>query len=262
MTPRQFARKTNPIAVLRRNPVMKTNSALGPALLLILTLAFAAAPAITPPFMGYLPGQMPVDIGRAAIQPAGYAFSIWGLIYLWLIAHAGFGLSVRRFDAVWSRPRLALIGAVVLGTVWLAIAARSPIGATVTITVMAGCAIAAFLMAEAEQDRWILIAPLAIFAGWLTAATLVSIGVVLAGFGVLSNEASAYAMLGLAVVLGLYLQSLQPSMPVYGATLVWALVAVYQVNRVELPIVAMTAALAAAATALGTAALCWRARSR
>ena len=41
--------------------------------------------------MGYDPGQFPVVIARPSIQPAGYAFAIWGLIYAWLMAHAGFG---------------------------------------------------------------------------------------------------------------------------------------------------------------------------
>lgn len=239
---------------------MKNNIALAPALLLALTLAFAAAPFVTPPFMGYLPGQMPVDVGRAAIQPAGYAFSIWGVIYLWLIAHAAFGVAARGHDATWARPRWALIGAVLLGTVWLAIAALWPIGATVTITLMAALAVTAFLQADPQHDRWILVAPLSIFAGWLTAATLVSVGIVLTGYGVVGNETSAYAMLVLAVGLGLVLQARQPGMPVYGGTLVWALIAVYQVNSAGLPGVATAAAGAAVATALGTAALWMRSR--
>ena len=49
-----------------------------PLILLVATLAFIAAPALTPPFMGYDPGLFPVRIDRPAIQPAGYAFAIWG----------------------------------------------------------------------------------------------------------------------------------------------------------------------------------------
>ncbi len=233
------------------------NKFLPPALLVVLTLAFLAAPSVTPPFMGYLPGQMPVDIGRAAIQPAGYAFSIWGVIYLWLILHAGFGLIKRRGDEVWAAPRPALMVAVALGTVWLAIAAQKPLGATMTIAVMAIAAITAFMQASPTKDRWLLIAPLSIFAGWLTAATLVSIGLVLAGYGAMSNIASAYTMLGVAAVLGLVLQSRQPSMPVFGGTLVWALIAVWQVNAEQIPGVAMAAAAAAGVTTLGTAIL-WK----
>ena len=83
-----------------------------PLILLVATLTFLAAPALTPPFMGYDPGLFPVRIDRPAIQPAGYAFAIWGVIYLWLIAHAGQGALARASDPVWARPRPALIGAV------------------------------------------------------------------------------------------------------------------------------------------------------
>ena len=86
-----------------------------PALLLA-TLAFAAAPAFTPSFRGYDPGTFPVQIANPSVQPAGYAFAIWGLIYLWLIAHAGFGLWARHEDPAWRRTRLPLTGAVLLGT--------------------------------------------------------------------------------------------------------------------------------------------------
>ena len=51
---------------------------IAPLILLVATLAFIAAPALTPPFMGYDPGLFPVRIDRPSIQPAGYAFAIWG----------------------------------------------------------------------------------------------------------------------------------------------------------------------------------------
>lgn len=217
-----------------------------PVLVLILTLAFLVAPALTPPFSGYLPGQMPVQIGRPAIQPAGYAFAIWGVIYIWLLVHAVFGLIWRSTAPHWAASRLPLMGALALGSVWLAIAGSWPILATVAIAVMALCAITAFLRAAPVADRWLLIAPLSIFAGWLTAASLVSLGVVLAGYGILGNQASAFAMLGLALVLGLWLQSRQPGMPIYGATLIWALIGLHNANAQDMPAVAVAAGSAAA----------------
>ena len=76
--------------------------------LFIVTLAFGAAPFLSEPFRGYPAGSFPVDILRPSIQPAGYAFSIWGLIYLWLLAHAVFGLLKRRNDPAFLRPALPL----------------------------------------------------------------------------------------------------------------------------------------------------------
>ena len=64
-----------------------------------------------------------------------------------------------------------------------------------------------------------------------------SLGAVLLGYGLLSNKASAYAMLALATKLGLALQS---SMPIFGATLVWSLIAVCRVNAPKIPTLALS----------------------
>lgn len=228
------------------------NNILLPAFVLLLTVTFAVAPAFTPPFMGYQPGQLPVDYGRAAIQPAGYAFAIWGLIYSWLIVHAVFGLWRRRDDAAWAKVRLPLIGATALGTVWLAIAAAWPLIATVTIVVMAALTIWAFLAANPARDPWLLSAPLSVFAGWLTAASLVSIGVMLVGYGIMSNTASALTIIAISVPLGLFLQSLRPQVWTYGLTLVWALVAIVVVNQATLAAISIAAGVAALVTLIGT----------
>ena len=222
-----------------------------PALLLAI-LAMVAAPALTPAFTGYDPATFPVRIERPAIQPAGYAFSIWGLIYLWLLAHAAFGLLKRRNDPAFLRPALPLLVSGLLGSVWLAIASSAPITATFVILVMGGLAMLAYLRADQTQDRWLLAAPLAIYAGWLTAACGVSVGVILAGYGVLSNTGAALLMLTVVIAVALFVQARRPKMPVYGATVVWAAIGVVLANWPDTPIVAYTAALGAVMVALWT----------
>ena len=212
-----------------------------PALLLAI-LAMVAAPALTPAFTGYDPGTFPVRIERPAIQPAGYAFSIWGLIYLWLLAHAAFGLLKRRNDPAFLRPALPLLVSGLLGSVWLAIASSAPITATLVILVMGGLAMLAYLRADQTQDRWLLAAPLAIYAGWLTAACGVSVGVIMAGYGVLSNTGAALLMLAVVIAVALFVQTRRPAMPVYGATVVWAAIGVIVANWTDTQIVAQTAA--------------------
>ncbi|WP_137112966.1 hypothetical protein [Rhodobacter sp. SY28-1] len=226
-------------------------------IVLVSAAAFAVAPFVTPPFTGYEPGQFPVEIARPAIQPAGYAFAIWSVIYLWLILHAGFGLWKRADDPAWVRVRPALAVALVLGTVWLAIAGASPVWATAVILVMAASAILAFLQAPTEPDRWILSAPLAIFAGWLTAASLVSTGILLAGYGYTGNEEAALDMLGVVLILTPLVQSRKPRMPVYSVTVIWALVGVAAKNWGSETLVAW-AALAVAAVVLVAAGWLWR----
>lgn len=208
---------------------MKTNA----ALLLIATLAFGVAPFITPPFTGYDPGLFPVRVERPSIQPAGYAFAIWSVIYLWLISHAVFGLWKRAENPAWDAVRLPLSVAVGVGAVWLWIAGQSAIWGTVTIWIMAAGAIMAFLRADPAVDRWMLSGPTAIFAGWLSAASAVSTGVLVAGYGWLSDTGSAAAMLSLVLGIAVTVQMRRPLMPVYGLTVIWALVGVIVANRAE-----------------------------
>lgn len=218
---------------------------LSAVILLLVTVAFGLAPLVTPPFTGYDPSLFPVDVGRPAVQPAGYAFSIWSVIYLWLIVHAVFGLWNRADDAAWARTRLPLTVAIGVGVVWLWIAGQSAIWGTVTIWIMAAGALSAFLRAPTEPDRWLLSGPLAIFAGWLTAAAAVSTGVLIAGYGVLSNVGSALAMLAVVLGIALVVQMRKPRMPVYGLTVIWALVGVIVANWGDLAVVAWAAAAGA-----------------
>ena len=148
-------------------------SRLSALILVLVTIAFGLAPLVTPPFTGYDPSLFPVQIGRPAIQPAGYAFAIWSVIYLWLIVHAVGGAWRRADHPAWMPTRLPLMLAIGVGTVWLWIAGQSAVLGTVTIWIMAVAALTAFLRAPTEPDRWLLSGPLAIFAGWLTAAAAV-----------------------------------------------------------------------------------------
>ena len=229
-----------------------------PVLLVLATLAFGVAPLLIPPFSGYDPSLFPVRIERPSIQPAGYAFSIWSVIYLWLFVHAGFGLLRRPVDAAWDVTRRPLTVAVALGAVWLAIANQAPVMATIAIWIMQATALTAFLRADPARDRWLLSAPLAIFAGWLTAAAAVSLGIVLAGFGVVSDTLSALLMLALVLVIALAAQYRRPQMPVYGATVVWALGGIIAVNWTPNPTVAYVACAGALIMAAATLTLARR----
>ena len=199
-------------------------------LLLLATVAFGVAPFVTPPFTGYDPALFPVPIERPSIQPAGYAFAIWSVIYLWLIAHAVFGLWKRPDSAAWDVVRLPLALAVGVGAVWLSIAGVSAIWGTVTIWIMAAAAILAFLRADPNVDRWMLSAPTSIFAGWLSAAAAVSTGVLIAGYGWLSDTAAAAAMLAVVLAIAVTVQMRRPAMPVYGLTVIWALAGIIVAN--------------------------------
>ena len=78
------------------------------ALVLALTLAFGASPLWVPDIGGFEPDRFPIPQDDPPVQPKGYAFAIWGIIYVWLIVGAGFGLLRRGTDAGWDRMRTPL----------------------------------------------------------------------------------------------------------------------------------------------------------
>lgn len=231
------------------DPVRDTRR-LKAALVATAALAFAVAPFFAAGFRGFEPQDFPVPQERPLVQPAGYAFAIWTLIYLWLLAHAGYGLFARADDAGWDAPRWPLFASLALGASWLAVADAAPVPATVQIWAMLALALMALFRAPPGQERWLLAMPLALYAGWLTAAAAVALGVVLGGYAILGEAAAAFLCLALAAGIGLFVQRRLPGMPLYGAGLVWALVGVVVADAGRAPAVALFAAMAATAVGL------------
>lgn len=217
------------------------------ALLFLASLAFAAGPFVVPDFGGFDPDAFPVPQSGPPVQPAGYAFAIWGLIYLWLIASTGFGLFKRSDDPDWVPHRKPLLASLVIGAIWLPVAKLSPIAATVLIWVMLIAALIALFRAG-DMDRWLQTSPLAVYAGWLSAAAPVSIGLMLGGYGILPPTPAALIALAIALALALVVQYRLHRAPLYGITVIWALVAVIVANTAPINIaVAGLAALGIAA---------------
>lgn len=174
----------------------------------ILTLAaavgFVAFSYAAPDFQGYDAAQLPQISDRPPVQPAGFAFAIWGVIYLWLVVHGGYGLLARAENAEWDRPRWPLTGAMALGAGWLFVAVANPAAATLMIFAMLALALWALARAPARdplRDVWLARVPLGLFAGWLTAASFVSAGLVAGGYGLIGSERAA-ALIAIALAIG------------------------------------------------------------
>ncbi|WCR10660.1 tryptophan-rich sensory protein [Paracoccus stylophorae] len=196
---------------------------------LLAALAFAASPLIFQNFAGYDPGQFPVPQDDPPVQPAGWAFSIWGLIYVWLIAGAAFGLWRRPDDDHWRAMRPPLLASLSVGVFWLWVAARAPVWATVLILLMLVFALTAFLRAGRDDPLW-QIRPVALYAGWLTAASGVSAGIVLGGYGIVSAPWAAVLCLAGVTVIALAVQRMKPGEWAYSAAVIWALLGVIAAN--------------------------------
>jgi hypothetical protein len=223
-------------------------------LVLTAALAFAVSPLMVTGFNGFEADQFPVPQEDPPAQPAGWAFSIWLLIYVWLIAGAGFGLFMRADDGRWAAHRGPHFASLAVGAAWLPVAQVSPVAATVMIWVMLGTALAA-LMQAGKSDRLWLQAPVAVYAGWLTAASCVALALVLAGYGVASAQAAALGALVLALVLAAAVLAMRPGTPEYGLAVIWALLGVAVANAA--PANAPVLGLAVAGIA-GLGVMSWR----
>ena len=73
----------------------------------ITAVIFALSPLFVSDFAGFGPHQFPIPQIDAPINPARYAFAIWGLIYFWLVVSMGFGLSmIAAIYPAWRSARL------------------------------------------------------------------------------------------------------------------------------------------------------------
>lgn len=137
------------------------------------------------------------------ITPAGYAFSIWSLIYAGLVAFGIYQMlpqNLARFRSV----RSLYIASCVLNIAWLYCWHYEQIVAGFLLL----AALAALLMAINYQLRdasstgeyWLAKAPFGIYFGWVTAAALVNFAVLLVYLRV-GLSPSAWATLGVSLIL-------------------------------------------------------------
>lgn len=217
----------------------------------ILAILFAASPLFVPDFGGFDADQFPVPQEDPAVQPAGYAFAIWGVIYLWLIAGLAYGAWKRGTDDAWHEMRKALIPSLSVGCAWLAVAVASPVYASILIWVMLVSALVA-LFRSPREDNWFASWPLGLYAGWLSAASCVSLGLLAAGYGYVDEGTAALGAIFLALVIASAVQSQLGRVPTYGIAVIWALVAVVVQNLGQNTTVAALAAGGALALVLPT----------
>ncbi|MDQ2093303.1 hypothetical protein [Rhodalgimonas zhirmunskyi] len=209
-------------------------------LIFFTAIAFAASPFFSDGFNGFTAGQFPVPQDNPPVQPAGWAFAIWGVIYLWLIIGTGFGAIARPYARDWDLARPSLLVTLGIGVFWIPVANLSVPWATVMIWAMLIFAVLAMLLSPRE-DRWLMAEPVGLYAGWLTAASCVSIGLMLAGYGIVSEQAAALIGLGIALVIALAVQYRRPGVLAYPVAVIWALAGVVAKNLtpVNLPVLGL-----------------------
>jgi len=204
--------------------------------------------------------------GNQTLRAAGYAFSIWGLIYAGLAGYAVWqALARNRDDRDLDRIAPAALVAILCCGLWIGAAALDLKWPSVGIITVAAVALTAGLGRTAPRapdlkDSLLVWWPLSLLAGWLTIATALNILTVLTAVGALEDLRTGAAFLGIVGVATVALLVLRTGrLPVYGAPIAWGLVAVWFAEKSEKPGIA---ALAMAAAVLVGCYAAWTARPR
>ena len=206
---------------------------------------------------GELAGRYPVDI-----QPAGYAFSIWSVIYVGLVAFAIYqALPSQRANP--SLRRLGYLPAptAVFNSAWLFLWHYEQIGLSlIAMLALLGTLVASYwrLHSGGVQPSWAavltVLVPFSLYTGWITVASLVNVAVFLFDYD--PDTWLAYRHVGNALLLGgaalaALLVGLYRADVAYAAALVWAAVAIIAANG-ELSLVTVGAGAVAAVAVLAT----------
>ena len=164
----------------------------------IATIAFNALAAI-----GYVNGITPAEISDrlpTIVTPAGYAFSIWSLIYVGLLSFSVYQAlpgNLGRFRGI----RTLYIASCVLNCAWIYFWHHGFVGiCAILIVVLAGVLttiVALFSITTSWVEKLVVKATFGLYAGWVAIASIVNVFVYLRS---IDSPESESQVLGIAAV--------------------------------------------------------------
>jgi hypothetical protein len=185
------------------------------------------------------------DAGEPPIIPAGYTFTIWTVIYAGGIVYALYqAMPSRRTDPLLRRIGFATASAFLGTSAWLVMAR---LGLTwMTVVCMFGLmASLAFVLStivregapRTAAERWLVVAPLSLFAGYVTAATFANPAAAMKASGWMTPGSSETAwsveMLVAAGVLAAWATLATRGNGAYALAIVWAPAGIVVANTIE-----------------------------
>jgi hypothetical protein len=198
--------------------------------------------------------------GPVQILPANYAFGIWGLIYIGLVA---FGIyqfqAAQRGNPRLRRSGYLLVWACLAQCLWiyLFLARLFPL----STVAMLGILIPLIMMhqrlgigqeAGSHQARWLIDIPISIYLGWISVATIVNVAVSLYSVGWngwgLSPTAWTVVMMAISAIIAAFVLTQRRDLA-YAWVIVWALAAI-AIRQITVPMIAVPAMLLAFALIL------------
>ena len=237
-----------------------SHTAHGPGLrkaLVVLAVGFAVSAPLSQALLGWGIDQREFSAsGNETLRAAGYAFSIWSLIYAGLIAHAVAQLmdhSRREALFVALSPSIASIAGC---GAWIIASGFDARWASVAIILVSAAAAVWALMRVRDvpkslKDHLFSVWPMALLGGWLLIASAINVLTVMTAEGLIGPETRmGFALGGIVTVTGLAIAVMRAGVSVaYGLPVAWGFVAVFVAERGDQPTAAF-AALAAAAVVL------------
>jgi len=209
--------------------------------------------------------------GNTTLRVAGYAFSIWGLLYAGLLAYA----MRQALPQTGESPLINRMGwpsAVSLFGIgfWIVMAALNLKAASVVVIFATLIALLAPLLSWSrdiralgrfERDRLLLVWPLAALAGWLTVAAPLNLITVLTAFQALPEVLSPTVWAVLAVVVttavALGVTAAQRTLA-YPLPVAWGLLGAFVAEQADKPALAFTALTGAVVLLIGGVLLVFR----
>jgi hypothetical protein len=254
--------------------VKATSAQMTRRLIVLATAVFAVIIGQAQTAMGW--GQTAQEFSAdsdATLQVAGYAFAIWGVIYLGVLIYAvrqvlpqtGESLMIHRFG--WPSA-LAFLG---IG-LWIVAAALDQEVATIVLIFGSLTVLLIPLLRNAgviraldkrDRDRWMTLWPLALLAGWLTVAAPLNLITVATGNGDLPSVLSptVWAMLAIVIVALVALAVTQQIRTVaYAIPIAWGLLGAFVAEQERNAPLAYFALAAAVAVLVGAIVLSFRLR--
>ena len=189
--------------------------------------------------------------------PAGYAFAIWGIIFLSLIAYSAYQLFVAFRDKEANESHLktgywfALVN--VANASWVVAWLYELTGLSVLIMLFMLVGLSAIIV-RTNMERWDAPAkiialvwwPICIYAGWIAVATIANIAAYLSKLdwrgGPMGEETWTIVMILVATAVNTYM-IWKRSMREFALVGVWALLAIYVRHQGSYPLIATTAVL-------------------
>lgn len=206
---------------------------------LIAAIAQVVSAPITMAVLGSSSNQGAIsDANISPVTPAGYAFAIWGLIYLASLAYAVYQLlPAQRTRTVHRRTGWWLVGAFTASTIWVPIFGTRTIwlSQVVILGLVACLAVATWRFthldpADSTAERLLFRLPVTFYLGWATLATAAGFGVTFRSLGMPAGGAFvtgvSLALVLLATVASVAIVTRFSAVVGFAFTACWALVAV------------------------------------